>query len=339
MVRRAHQRAGSHVLEAHLVAFLGEPGKGVGVHETLHRQVAARRLQVLTEGKHVDVMLTHAVHHFDHFFVGFTQAQHQARLGGYMRHQLLELLQQVQRPVVVRARARGLVQARHGFEVVVEHIRRLLRSDFQCHVHTPAVVRHQGFQLHAWRQRADFADAVGKVLGTTVTQVVAVYRSDHHVLQAQVSDGDRQVFRLVQVQRLRPAVAYVAERATTGADVTHDHEGGGAAREALTQVRAGSFLAHAVQLVLAQQLLDAVDLRRDWDTHANPVGLFRQLVGRDDFHRDARHLLGATQLDPGFHLLRRWARGGILGRYQVGHGFLHSCHIQSIPPVRVVCSA
>ncbi|MNH35929.1 hypothetical protein D3C79_966720 [compost metagenome] len=93
-------------------------------------------------------MLAHAVHHFDHFLVGLAQAEHQARLGRYVRHQLLELLQQVQRPVVVRTRARGLVQARYGLEVVVEHIRRLLRGDFQGNVHTATVVRHQGLQLH-----------------------------------------------------------------------------------------------------------------------------------------------------------------------------------------------
>jgi len=212
-------------------------------------------------------------------------------------------------------------------------------SGFQGNVHTAAVIWHQGLQLHTWRQCTDFTNAVGEVLGTTVTQVVAVHRSDHHVLQAQVGDGHRQVLRLVQVQRLRPAVADVAERATTGADITHDHEGRSATGEALAQVRAGRLFAHTVQLVLAQQLLDAVDFWRYRDAHADPVRLFRQFVGGDDLYRDTRDLFGATQFYPGFHFLRRWARGGILGRYQVRHGFLHSCHIQSIPPVRVVCSA
>ncbi len=309
------------------------------MNEALHRQVAARRLQVLAEGQHVDVMLAHAVHHLDHFLVGFAQAEHQARLGRHMRHHLLELLQQVQRPVVVRTWAGGLVQAQDGFEVVVEDIRRLLRGDLQGHVHTATVVRHQRLKLHARRQRADLTDAIGEVLGTAVTQVVAVHRGNHHVLQAQVGDGDGQVLRLVHIQWLGPAVADVTERAATGTDVTHDHESRGAAREALAQVRAGCLFADTVQLVLAQQLLDAVYLGGNRDAHTDPVGLFRQLVSGDDLHRDARDLIGSPQLDPSFHFLRRWARGGILGRYQVRHGFLHSCHIQSIPPVRVVCSA
>lgn len=98
------------------------------------------------------------------------------------------------------------------------------------------------------------------MLGAAVAQIVAVHRGDHHVLQPQVGDGDGQVGRLVDVQRLRPAMTDVAERAASGADIAHDHEGRGAAGEALAQVRAGRLFADAVQLVLAQQLLDAVDL-------------------------------------------------------------------------------
>ena len=72
--------------------------------------------------------------------------------------------------------------------------------------------------------------------------------------------------RLVRVQRIGAAVADVAERAATGADVAHDHEGRGTTREALAKVRARSFFAHVVQFVLAQQGLDAVDLRRNRNT-------------------------------------------------------------------------
>ena len=177
------------------------------------------------------------------------------------------------------------------------------------------------------------------MLGAAIAQIITVNRGDDHVLQAQVGNGHRKVLRLVQVQRLGTAMPHVAERAAPGADVAHDHEGGGAAREALAQVRAGGFFADAVQLVLAQQLLDAVYLGRDRDTHADPVRLLGQLVGGDDLDRDARDLVGASQLDPGFDLFGGGTRSSVLGWDQVRHGFLHSSHIQSIPPVRVVCSA
>ena len=85
------------------------------MHKTLNRQVAARRLQVLAKGQHVDVVLAHALHHFDDFFIGFTKAQHQAGFGRDVRHHLLEALQQRQRPLVIGTRTRRLVQTRDGF--------------------------------------------------------------------------------------------------------------------------------------------------------------------------------------------------------------------------------
>jgi hypothetical protein len=67
--------------------------------------------------------------------------------------------------------------------------------------------------------------------------------------------------RLVHIQRVGPAMADVAERAAARALVAHDHEGGRALAEALADVRAAGFLAHRVQLVLAQDLLDLVEAR------------------------------------------------------------------------------
>lgn len=57
--------------------------KPIRVHETLDRQVAARRLQVLAEGEHVDIVFTPALHDFDHFLVSLANAQHQAGFGQF----------------------------------------------------------------------------------------------------------------------------------------------------------------------------------------------------------------------------------------------------------------
>ena len=48
----------------------------------------------------------------------------------------------------------------------------------------------------------------------------------------------------------------VAERATPGADVAKNHEGGGAAPEAFADIGAGGFFADGVQLSFAQHGLD-----------------------------------------------------------------------------------
>src|SRR5690606_40627928 len=74
--------------------------------------------------------------------------------------------------------AGGAIQPRYGFQVVIEHIRRLGGRDIQCDVHASAIIRHQGFQLDSRRQLADLPEAVSEVLSAAVTQVVTVYRGE-----------------------------------------------------------------------------------------------------------------------------------------------------------------
>ena len=101
----------------------------------------------------------------------------------------LKSLQQLQRVRVVRTRTRFLVQARHGFQVVVHHVRQAVGEDRQRLVQAAAEVRHQHFDAGVRRQRAGVLDALDKVAGAAVAQVVAVDRGDHHVAQAQLGDG------------------------------------------------------------------------------------------------------------------------------------------------------
>ncbi|MCY1377866.1 hypothetical protein D9M69_654610 [compost metagenome] len=133
--------------EAHLVSLFLEHLEGVGVHVAAHRQVRARRRQVLADGQHVDVVGAHVAHHLQDLFVGFAQADHDAALGRHVRVQRLELLQQVEAELVVAARARFLVQARRGFQVVVHHVGRRGLEDFQGTVVAAAEVGHEDFDL------------------------------------------------------------------------------------------------------------------------------------------------------------------------------------------------
>src|SRR5690606_1157150 len=93
------------------------------------------------------------------------------------------------------------------------------------------------------------------------------------------------------------------------ADVAHDHEGRRTLAEALMDVRAGGFLAHRVQLVLAQRGLDLVEalgLGTRAEADADPVRLLEPL-GRYDLDRDAGGLVGAALLaGGGFHQGSFW---------------------------------
>src|SRR5690606_27346371 len=102
--------------------------------------------------------------------------------------------------------------------------------------------------------------------------------------------------RLVFHQRIGPPVRHVAEGAATGADITHDHEGRGAAAEAFAQVGTGCFLADRTELVAAQGLLDAFHALAAAKTHADPLRLAGQFHSGNDLHGNARDLVGTAQL-------------------------------------------
>ena len=128
------------------------------------------------------------------------------------------------------------------------------------------------------------------MLCAAVAQVVAVHAGDHHVTELERGNCLGQIFRLVDIQRVRAAVADIAKRATARALVTHDHEGRRAFAKALTDVRATGFFAHRIEFVLAKDLLDLVKAcARTAGLDAYPVGLF-QHFGALDLDRNAREL-------------------------------------------------
>jgi hypothetical protein len=89
-------------------------------------------------------------------------------------------------------------------------------------------------------------------------------------------------------------MGHVAKRATPGANLSHDHEGGGAVAETLTQVGARSFFTYRMQVMLAQQVFNAHDIGAGGRFGANPLGLALGIDGGLDFDGDARDFFSAT---------------------------------------------
>ena len=89
------------------------------------------RLQVLAEGQHIDAVLTHVAHDRHDLVVGLAQADHQPGLGWNRRKARLERLKQSKRMQIIRSRTDLLVQTRHGFKIVVHHVRRRCCKDFE----------------------------------------------------------------------------------------------------------------------------------------------------------------------------------------------------------------
>ena len=282
--------------EAHGLADLAQMVELFRRHEALHRQVVLARLQVLAQREHVAVVVAQVPHDLFDLVQRLAQAEHDARLGGDVRVAGLELLDEVQRPLIVRSRARLPVEPRHGLEVVVEDVRRGVFQDLERDVHAPAEVRHQDLDADLRIARACLPDALHEVAGAAVAQVVAVDGGDHHVVEPHRLDGFGQVAGFIRVQRVGPAMGHIAERAAAGADVAHDEEGGGAVTETLAQIGTGGLLTDGVQAHLAQHLLQVLHARAGVRFGADPLRLALHLFGGLDLDGDAGHLLGPAHL-------------------------------------------
>jgi hypothetical protein len=187
---------------------------------------------------------------------------------------------------VIGAGAAGLVQTRHGFQVVVQYLWRFGRENLQGQFQPPAKVWHQYLYLRCRRCGACGVHAIDEVLRAAVFQIVAIDTGDDHIFQAHGRQRLGQVARFFRVGRQGLAVADVAERAAPGAQVAQDHEGGGAVFEALAQVRAGGFLAHGMQFGVAQDGFELLHFRRARRLRLDPDRQFQARLG-DDLDRDA----------------------------------------------------
>ena len=85
--------------------------------------------------------------------------------------------------------------------------------------------------------------------GTTVGELVAVDRGEHHVIQIHLRDSIDHPARLVFIQRTWLTGLHRAETAGTGTGVTQQHEGGGASAPALAAIGAARLLTDCRQLV------------------------------------------------------------------------------------------
>src|SRR3989441_594999 len=286
VIRGAHERPDGGVPEAQFgsACLVQSETRGIGV--PLDRQMMRRRLQVLADGQHVDVVRAKVAHHVEDLGVGLAQTDHEPRLRGNGRVAPLELLQQRERVPVIPAGPCLFIEARYRLQVVIHDVGWCGREDLERAVQAAAEIGNQNFDGRARTVLPDGTDAIDEVLGAAVAQVVAIHAGDHYVAKRELGDRFRQVAGLVRIRRERPAVRHIAEGAAPRADVAEDHEGGGALAEALGDVRAGRLFADRVQLLAAKDVLDFAEARiRAWRPHADPRRLGQRRAARHDADR------------------------------------------------------
>ena len=182
---------------------------------------------------------------------------------------------------------------------MVKHIRRGLFENFQCHVHATTEIRHQRLNLYRRNTLTGLTDAIGKMLGATITQIVTVHRSDHHIAKSHIGNRFGQLTRLFRCQCVGATMGHITKWATTGTDIAHDHESRCAMTKTFTQIGATGLFTDRRQLVLAQLVLDPLNF--SIGAHANPqpvrLALHLLFLGRDHLDRDTSNLFSATQFD------------------------------------------
>ena len=260
-------------------------------------------------------MRAQVAHHREDLVVGLAQADHQAGLGRHVGVARLEVAAAAAASARSRrpgapacrgaARSRGCGSSRRAAP------RRGSRARGRAGRGSPAPGSRcacRGDSSRTARMQSTKCCAPPSRRSSRSTLVITTYASFSAAMVC------ARLARLVGVERLGPAVGDVAERAAARAQVAQDHEGRGALAEALADVRAGGFLAHRVQLLLAQDLLDLVEARPGAGARTRIQSGFFSALLRHDLDRDARGL-GARPSACRLHAHARVFReGGDAGR-------------------------
>ena len=146
--------------------------------------MVCRRLQVLADREHVDVVRAQIAHHLHDLRIVLAEAYHQPRLRRYRRVPLLERLQQLQGMRIVAPRTGLAVEPRHGLQVVVQDVGRGGDENLERALHPAAKVRHQDLDRRVRRVLPHRRYAIDEMLRAAVSQIVAINAGNDDIRQA-----------------------------------------------------------------------------------------------------------------------------------------------------------
>src|SRR6202043_1732292 len=116
-------------------------------------------------------------------------------------------------------------------------------------------------------------DGLGKDFGPANVVIVAVHAGHDGVFQAERGYSLCYSARLVPVDGLRPSLGHGTKTAAARADITQQHEGGGAMIPALADIRTLGRFANCMQSQTASQFLEIVKVVADGSFGAQPIRL------------------------------------------------------------------
>jgi len=119
---------------------------------------------------------------------------------------------------------------------VVHDVRRRCLQNAKRPIEPASKVRHKNLNLSLRRVLPNRPNALYKMRGPAIAEIVSVDTGDDHIAQAQRSDSLGKVHWLLCVERIWAPMSDIAEGAATGAFISHDHESGRALAKALSNI-------------------------------------------------------------------------------------------------------
>ena len=269
-VRRPHQRTGHHAGEADVVGLVLELDELLGLDPPLDGVVPLGRPQVLGDGEQVAAGVVQVAHRLADLLAGLAHAEDQVALGD--EPVVAGLGEHVERAVVAERRTDALEDARHGLDVVGQHLGPGV-EDLLQQLGDAVEVGDEVLDAGAGVELVDLADGLGVEPGTAVGEVVAGDAGDGGVAQLHLLDALGHAARLVAVERSGLAGVDLAEVAAAGALLAADEERGLAVLPALEDVGAAGLLADGVQTLALDEVHQLVVLRAHLRPGLDPLGL------------------------------------------------------------------
>src|SRR5690606_13869177 len=257
-VRGADQRAGHDPGEPQLLGLLAQLDELLRPHPPRHGVVPRAGPQVLGDGEQVAAHLAQVAHRLHDLLGLLAQAEDEVGL----RHQarLVRDAEHLQRALVPEGRADAPEDARHGLDVVREHLR--LAGEHLLELGPVGVeVGHEQLDAAPGHHLVDLPGGLRVQPRPAVRQVVAGDAGDGRVAQAHAAHRLGHPARLVDVVLGGLAGVDLAEVAPARALVAADEEGRLPVLPALGDVGTAGLLADGVQVLLPDQGPDLVEVR------------------------------------------------------------------------------
>lgn len=258
-------------------SYLAIFGESLGCDIILQREMILGGLQILPYRHNLATDSAEIVHSLDNLFTSLAKPEHDTALAAdtafsYMAYHL-------QRVVISGEAAHIGSKATHCLQIMAYNFR-TFRNHKVNKIKATFEVRNQHLHSDTRALRFDSPDHLGPMGGAEVGKIVTVNGCDHHMMQTEILYRLDNVSNLLLVKRERTTRSHIAEATAAGADISADHESGGAVAPTFTTVGTHAGAAYSVKMFLVQQTHYLAGLEPPGEFDLEPIG-FSTKIGSE----------------------------------------------------------